>query len=329
MKTYYTRSFQTRRFFGGFVAFGVALFVALGWPHPAAAQIFATTMGDMICNAANELGPFTYLFNGVAYLAGALFVGQGLMHLKGNPENPNNHPMHKALAHIIGGAFLLALPNFANTLVNSLFFVNDGGGLSSCGNYLEPGNGGGNAGLDVLLSNLINNIADPLDFLVSAAAIVAGVFLLVRGLIKGAKYGQDPKANSPTHILSNLIIGAILIVVGQSFSVVMTSLFGFGSSGMLGMVGGTDAVTTWTSNWDVDVSQQFITAVVAALTFIQLIGMIAFVRGWYIVKNAIEGSGQATVAQGFTHIIGGVLAINIYYFLEVMDATFGTGLLSS
>ncbi len=320
---------MARRFFGGFAVFGVAFLAALGWPHPAAAQILATTLGDMVCNAANELGPFTYLLDGVAYLAGAVFVGQGLMHLKGNPENPNNHPMHKALAHLTFGAFLLALPNFASTLVNSLFFINDGGGMSSCGNYLEPDNGGGDVGLDVLLSNLVNNIADPLDFLVSCSAIIGGILLLVRGLIKGAKYGQDPKANSPTHIIANLLIGTLLIIVGQSFSVVMTSLFGFGAGGMLGMIGGNDAVTAWTSNWDVDVSQQFITAIVAALTFIQLIGMIAFVRGWWIVKTAIEGGGQATMAQGFTHIIGGVLAINIYYFLQVMDATFGAGLLSS
>jgi hypothetical protein len=56
--------------------------------------------------------------------------------------------------------------------------------------------------------------------------------------------------------------------------------------------------------------------------------MIAFVRGWLIIKNAVEGAGQATVAQGFTHIVGGVLAINIYSFLEIMDQTFGTNFLT-
>ncbi len=48
---------------------------------------------------------------------------------------------------------------------------------------------------------------------------------------------------------------------------------------------------------------------------------------WALVKNAIEGAGQATVVQGFTHIVGGVLAINIYTFLEIIDQTFGTNFL--
>jgi hypothetical protein len=55
--------------------------------------------------------------------------------------------------------------------------------------------------------------------------------------------------------------------------------------------------------------------------------MIAFVRGWLILKRASEGSGQATMAQGFTHLFGGVLAMNIFGFLEIMDSTFGTNFL--
>jgi hypothetical protein len=33
------------------------------------------------------------------------------------------------------------------------------------------------------------------------------------------------------------------------------------------------------------------------------------------------------MAQGLTHVIGGAFAINIFYVLEMLDATFGTGFL--
>jgi hypothetical protein len=55
----------------------------------------------------------------------------------------------------------------------------------------------------------------------------------------------------------------------------------------------------------------------------QLVGLISFVRGWNILRNAIEGVGQATVPQGLTHIIGGVLAMNISGFMVALDATLG------
>jgi len=75
-------------------------------------------------------------------------------------------------------------------------------------------------------------------------------------------------------------------------------------------------------------SAQFQTAVNAALSFFQIIGFIAFVRGWMVLKKVVEGGGNVTMAQGITHIVGGVLAINIAPFLKIMDTTFGTNLLS-
>jgi intracellular multiplication protein IcmC len=68
-------------------------------------------------------------------------------------------------------------------------------------------------------------------------------------------------------------------------------------------------------------------AVNSALTFVQVIGVIAFVRGWLILKKVVEGSGNVSLAQGLTHILGGVLAINIFQFLLIMDHTFGLNLL--
>jgi hypothetical protein len=308
-----------RFFISGSAAFLAIFTFALGWPHPAFAQ--ATTLGGMMCNVFENLGPVIDLMDALAYVAGGILLGQGVLHIKAHTENPTNNPIHQSLSRIAAGAALLALPYFANVLVNTLFFQVSGGGVSSCveGGVISIASGGG---LDVLLTNFVGNIQDAMVSLLSVVAFAMGVFLIIRGLMKGAKYGTDPRSHSVPTIVTNLAIGTILIVIGQSLGSMLLTIFGSNT------ITSSSVVLGWTAVQNLGASTQFVNAITAALTFFQLIGMIAFIRGWYIIKSAVEGAGQATVAQGFTHIIGGVLAINIYSFLEIMDQTFGTGLLT-
>ena len=45
---------------------------------------------------------------------------------------------------------------------------------------------------------------------------------------------------------------------------------------------------------------------------IQVIGLIAFLRGWLLItKSTGEQPQPGAVSKGFIHVIGGVLAINI------------------
>jgi hypothetical protein len=285
------------------------LALVFGWPHPVSAQ----TLGDMLESTAGNLSPLATLFDALAYIAGGVLIGQGLLQLKNHFENPGNNPVAQSMAKMAGGSALMALPFVASTLVATLHL---GAGDST----IDGVSSTGGPGLDGMVANFVSNIEGPLIDLLSITAILMGIFLIIRGLIKGAKYGTDPRSSSVPNIATHLVIGSILIVAGQSLSTMVATLFGDST------LGDSSTVLAWAQS--LDTSGTFGTAVTAALTFFQLIGMIAFVRGWYIVKNAVEGTGQATVAQGFTHIIGGVLAINIYSFLEIMDQTFGTNFLT-
>lgn len=303
------RVFRTPRF-PAFLAAALAAFFA------APAPLMAQTLGDIFCNVAANVGPFVNLFNWFAYAAGAYLIVQGVLHLKGYYENPNQHQLHKLIARFVGGAMLMLLPNVIGTLVQTIFFAQGfGGGFIAC----LPGftSGSINVPLDVMLANFVSNIRDPFIALVSIISITMGVFFVVRGLVKASHYGTDPRAHSVTSILTNLIVGAILVSGGQILDMITASVFGFG--GVL-----TFNSLSWTAIDQLGNTQHFKTAVEAALRFFQLIGLISFVRGFYIIKNAIEGQGQATIPQGLTHVVGGVLAINIFMFMRVMDYTFGT-----
>jgi hypothetical protein len=158
-------------------------------------------------------------------------------------------------------------------------------------------------------------------FMLSVLSILFGIFMVIRGLVKASKFGQDAKSSVPA-IVANLTIGTILYTVGTSLNSIMTSVFGDSQ------IWGPNVVVSAIAYDFGANTQPFQSAVYAALTFFQLVGFIAFIRGWLIIRDAVEGAhGQKTVAQGMTHIIGGVLAVNIYRFLDVMDTTFGTGFL--
>ena len=59
------------------------------------------------------------------------------------------------------------------------------------------------------------------------------------------------------------------------------------------------------------------------VVFIQLIGLIAFVRGWVMLaKSANQQSGhQGGLGKAAMHIFGGILAINIVQTINIIDNT--------
>ncbi|MFA5957773.1 hypothetical protein [Hyphomicrobium sp.] len=289
------------------------------------------TLGEMMCSVSRNMAPFEKLFVGVAYIMGAIMIGIGVTQLGYFTDSINasrQYGISRPKGYLIGGSGLLALPAFIRLLVNSLFNFSSssdaGGGLSACIPYAAFGGTAGNVGLDGLMLNLIMNIKSPMIFMLSVISILIGTFLVINGLVTASKYGQDPRTYSIPKILSNLVVGAVLYTVGMSLNEIIATVFG--SSTIAGPGTVTSAIAF---NFGAD-TQPFQTAVYAALTFFQLIGMIAFIRGWLILKKVGEGAGneRITLAAGLTHIFGGVLAVNIYRFLEAMDATFGTGFFS-
>jgi hypothetical protein len=280
----------------------------------ASGETAASTLGDLICNASLNGNSMAIAFQFIAYGAGVVAGLQGLHHLRLHSEDQRNNPLRHGLMLLFGSMCLLAFPTFVGTIVNALYTPTGSGSLTCTG----VSSGGGGAGLEAMLTGFVTNIKMPLQTAASAVAIISGLFMMLRGLLKASKYGIDPKANSMHSILTNIGFGALLFTIGDNLT------------HMLGSVFGSTSIASTALNWNLPsgVSPEFTTAVSSALIFVQLIGTIAFVRGWLILKKVVEGGGNVTLAQGLTHIIGGVLAINIGQFLTLMDSTFGTGLLN-
>lgn len=277
---------------------------------------FAATAGEVICHVVDQIDSLPDLFSYVAMTTGAIFVGRGLIKLKDHGDQGQKSPLLHAIWPMIGGSGLIAISGFRGWLKATLGLetVN---GLDTC-NWKDPTSG---ADPSTWLTNFVVNIKDPLFMTVSILGWIMGVLFIIKGLNKLAKYGTDPKAYSMPNIVVNLVVGSMLLSLSASLNLMLNSVFG-------STVIGNGNFDNWQvfKNFSGDTTA-FKNSVKAALNFFQVVGAIAFLRGFLIIKNSVEGSGQATMAQGLTHLIGGTLAINIFNVLQIMNTTMGVNLL--
>jgi len=281
----------------------------------------AMSLGSILCNGVENSRPFAPVFTWISYLAGVIAAIAGVYHLRLHAESPQNQRLTTPLMELAGSMTLMSLPAVMNVLVTSIYGKPEGSASLNC----AAGPVMGGPGLDQMLRGFVSNIEEPLKMASSAAALLSGLYMIVRGLMKASKYGTDPKTHNMHSVLTYLGFGALLVSIGQNLDVMLATLFGTSTVADSSIIkwGKLDAIVGGGG-----ISQRFKDAVNAALVFVQLIGCIAFVRGWLLMKKVVEGAGNANLAQAMTHILGGVAAINIYQFLVAMDYTFGTNLIS-
>ena len=67
------------------------------------------------------------------------------------------------------------------------------------------------------------------------------------------------------------------------------------------------------------------TTIAAIIKFMIVVGLVSFVRGLFIIRDVSEGSQQASLMAGITHIVGGALAVNLGPLINAVQATLGIG----
>lgn len=146
--------------------------------------------------------------------------------------------------------------------------------------------------------------------LVTAVAYVMGMFFVILGIIKLKHAGEMRTMMSYEHHLSipitYIVIGSLLIYLPSSVQVGLSTFWANPTP---------YAYVRQTGEW--------------ARTFrviymiVQFIGVVAFIRGLVMLSHAGRHGGGQGVGKGVTHIIGGILCINIYQFIQVIAATLG------
>lgn len=141
---------------------------------------------------------------------------------------------------------------------------------------------------------------------------VMGAYLIV-GAISKMPQLSDPQARvSPKTPIAMFFVGIFLFTLMGMLEAVTTSMsMGSGpGSALIGQVNGNGTMAA---------------AITGVLTFIRLIGYIAFVRGWLMLNQTAQGK-DGMMGRALTHILGGVAAINVKTTAYMLAATFAPGL---
>jgi len=168
-----------------------------------------------------------------------------------------------------------------------------------------------------IIINLGNSIGS-LHSLVVGITFVIGMMFIFRALYHLKIYGElRTMMASQTGLkepMAYIFVGAVFLWLPTGFSMVMQTTFGYDNP---------LAYSEWQGSFANSISGPSGTAF---LRLIQFVGLIAFVRGWMTLVKLATSQGAAqgqSYGKGLTHILGGVLAMNIVGTANVVWNTFG------
>ena len=170
-------------------------------------------------------------------------------------------------------------------------------------------------GLDMqqIFSNIGMQIDPIMNFLLVLCYVI-GLGLSVSAIMKLKKYGTRTAFMSVEMSLVGpflqFFIGVALFYSPYFISTLNMTLFS--SSGV-------ESELSYTSS-----SIDYDAYIEPVLGIIQIIGMISFIRGWVMLsKSTNPGQQPGAISKGVTHIVGGILAVNIRTFITVIYQTLG------
>jgi intracellular multiplication protein IcmC len=119
--------------------------------------------------------------------------------------------------------------------------------------------------------------------------------------------------------LTYLMVGAILLYFPTALKIFMQTSFGYENVLQYAPVNSNNAMIDILFGSGSEVGQPL-------SIIIQVIGVIAFVRGWILIaRSSSQGQQAGGTGKGLMHIFGGILAMNVIGTLEVINNTlYGT-----
>lgn len=180
------------------------------------------------------------------------------------------------------------------------------------------------ADITTIMTN-ISRVFAPLTLMVLMISYVAGIFFIFRSLVLFKKFGMGQSQGDMGQPLLYLAVGTVLIFLPTTTDVTMNSLFGQTRSIFSGNVNysalGTGQSLMSYGNSS-SIGNQWASFANTLVLYMQFLGFISFVKGWFIIAKSHSPSQQGGgVSKGITHIIGGIALINIVGVANIVSAT--------
>lgn len=271
----------------------------------------AGTLGGMICNIINGTEFTPGLIVGFfAYMAGLVCGFLGIIKLKEHVESPNQVPIWDPMKRFAAGGAFLVMPYVVDVIRTT---IEDGG--SDFGNGGFNGDAAG-AGLDAMIVALMGNILTPTMWAAGWVAWIGGLIFVFIGISRLLKTEQEgPRGPAGIGTIATFLTAGCLFSLNSMVSFINGSIFG-------GNDIQTNAVLQYTDG--LNGAEDHVHAVISAIiAFSIMIGWISLVRGIFMVRSVSEGNSQASMMAALTHLIGGVLAINLGGVVMAVQETLG------
>jgi hypothetical protein len=307
--------FMAIRYLSKIIGFSGAALLAMT-THAEAA---GSTVGTLMNNLTTSSSSFPAVASCAAYLLGILFSAQGVLLFKDHVDGASGTlhrgpvPISAGIKRFLAGGMLFSLPYMANAAMRNLI----GGGMTPVTNGAVHGAPGGN-GTDQMIVAFIANIAQPISFLLMAFGYVSAIILLITGIIR-LTHGADQGPKGPTGLgtIMTFVASGALFSIGDLMGTFVNSLFGTTVTSTFAVIGANILA-------DPNDVAQVAPVIEALMSFIMIVGFIAFIRGWFVLKAFADGSSQsATLAQALTFLIGGTMAINLGALVNAIENTVG------
>ncbi len=186
--------------------------------------------------------------------------------------------------------------------------------------------------LQTALTNL-SNVIVPMTAMLLVISFCAGIFMIMGAIMQMKKFGmvsqtQHGELGGP---LMKMLVGTVLIYLPTSTDTMMSSIFntsaelfgtgrvnyqnlGVGST-VLGYISADGLSTQWAALAN------------TLVLYIQFLGFLSFIKGWFIMSHSAgQGAQAGSFAKALTHIIGGIIAINFVGVAKIISNTInGTG----
>ena len=296
----------------------VAVLVVIG--HDA--QAAGGKLSNIMTNVTMSWGSFQSILSAVAWLMGAGLGTIAIFKFKDHVDNPAQTPLSAGVKRMLAGGMLLSLPFMLNAVRGSLY-----GNMTVGGNSLKnTGFGGAVAlspgGLDKMVVDVMSNIAGPLEGLLTAFSYLAGIALLLVGISRLTKRLEEgPRGPAGFGTIMTFIASGALFSFGDSMGTFTSTVFGDNNL-MSVIVINSNVITNATDKARIEKVLEGVEV------FVMIVGYIAFIRGWFVLKNFADGQQGATMAQGLTFLFGGTVAINLGELINALQNTVGVGVLT-
>lgn len=195
----------------------------------------------------------------------------------------------------------------------------------------------------------IRAIFPPLTKLILAICFICGVWFFMHGAWTLHNLGQmQNQMQRPNGIASPFIyilIGTTLIYIPSTTNMFSSSIFTNSFNNIFGTGGSADTILLDGAaggelrvqnniNFDekggvelmqyvdlgIGIGLEWADLINTIVMFIQFVGFIAFIRGWFIIAHVAEPNAQqGNFSKGLIHLIGGVMSINFVPFIEVIS----------